>query len=838
MRLAKLLFKPKWQDKDAAVRRIAVATGNDAEMIQALSQLVREDADAGVRLAALKRLNDYEHWRERSTGDVDDALRSSARGMYLTLLCANASEPSMTRRIAELDTPAAPELEKVAATAAHRDLRAAALERIVRPGLLVERAVADPDVQLRLAALERIEDPGLLERVAERTRKTDKVVSRRARERLEASRISAGDGTAIGVRARVFCERLEALLRAPRIDMENDLAAIDAAWVGLGAAIPVEISARYRGAHVLVMRSLDLLRNPQSKNVSEPVAEDIEPAPVSTATQELAQAAVTEVLVSQARFDAALAVAQAQARVEQERRKLLHTEIEQLLPSFATAIESGDSAAAHNLHTRIREGLKSLREVPAELHRRLAPMEERLAEMKRWQHWSNNQRLRALCAEIEALSTSGLHPDALATRVREAREEWQRLDAAEGIAAADSETGPGISRRFHALCYQVLRPTKGYFSKRNEVRKSHGAEIEALLERAASIGDDTTDWNTLALLRTETSTALRALDEVDPRTRTALAKRLKEVIARASTLIETHERDVEASKQGLIEQAVALGSRSDHATLPREARELQKRWTALGNGRRNVDQRQWREFRSACDAVFGKLDAARKDRETQVAATLAQVQDVVTELEALARDESAPVESVKTQLRDLDARWQASASDDRALAQRQRQAHDAVTLRIKDSARRRRLGRYTIAMQKYAFLRTIETGNTQSFESWSAFTTTAPAFDVALQARHDLARSASLTQSASTGAEESEAAREILVQLEFLAGIDSPAEDRQRRMSYQVSRLSSRMRSGAAAMPEHELDELLAAWFAQSPQPSPLEERFVHAATAVIDTLP
>jgi hypothetical protein len=831
MRLAKLLFKPKWQDKDAAVRRAAVATGTDAELIQALPSLVREDADAGVRLAALKRLNDYEHWRERSTGDADETVRSSARSMYVTLLCAGASEPSMTRRIAELDTLTPVELEKVAATAAHRQLRAAALERIIRPGLLVERAVADPDLELRLVALERIDDPGLLERVAERTRKSDKVVNRRARERLEASRISAGDSTAIGVRARTFCDRIEALLRAPRIDMENELAAIDAAWVGLGDAIPADIAARYRGAHALVLRSLDSLQNPQSKNAQELAAEIVEPASAPTPVQELPQLPATEVLVSQARFDAALAAAQTQARVERERRRVLKDDIERLLPDFAAAMDSGDSAAAHGLHARIRDGLKSLREAPADLLRHLAPLEERHAEMKRWQHWSNNQRRRALCAEIEALTGSGLHPDALATRVREAREEWQRLDAAEGIAA-DSESAPGISRRFQGLCYQVLRPTKGYFSKRNEVRKSHSGEIEALLQRAAAIADDTTDWNALSVLRTETSSALRALDEVDPRTRTTLAKRLKDVIARTSTLIEAHERDVEASKQRLIEQAVALASRSDHASLPREARDLQKRWTALGNGRRSFDQRQWREFRSACDAVFGTLDAARKERESQVAATIAQVQNVVSELEALAADESTPAESVRAQLRDLDARWQATGSDDRALTQRQRQAHDAVTMRLKDAARRQRLARYTVAMQKYTFLRGIETGITQSAEGWDAFAATVPAFDAALQERHLRA------QSGSVDAEESEAAREILVQLEFLAGTDSPAEDRQLRMSHQVSRLSSRMRSGANATPDRELDDLLAAWFAQAPQPPALEERFIRAAAAAIDTLP
>jgi hypothetical protein len=105
-------------------------------------------------------------------------------------------------------------------------------------------------------------------------------------------------------------------------------------------------------------------------------------------------------------------------------------------------------------------------------------------------------------------------------------------------------------------------------------------------------------------------------------------------------------------------------------------------------------------------------------------------------------------------------------------------------------------------------------------------------FDAALQARYLRA------QSSATDMEESEAAREILVQLEFLAGIDSPAEDRQRRMSHQVRRLSSRMRSGGTATPERELDDLLAAWFAQTPQPPALEERFTRAAAAALDTLP
>jgi len=297
-------------------------------------------------------------------------------------------------------------------------------------------------------------------------------------------------------------------------------------------------------------------------------------------------------------------------------------------------------------------------------------------------------------------------------------------------------------------------------------------------------------------------------------------------------LLEAHEREIQASKQRLIEQATALSGRGDQATIARETRDLQKRWTALGNGRRNIDQRQWREFRAACDAVFGKLDAARKDRDAQVAATLAQAQDVVAQFEALAADETTPAESIKAQLRDLDARWQAAASDDRALAQRQRQARDAIAMRLKDAARRQRLARYSVAMKKYTLLRSIESGAAQSSARWDEFAATTPAFDEPLQARHALA------QAGAANVQESAAARHILVQLEFLAGIESPAEDRQQRMNHQVRRLSSRMREGAAASPERELDDLLAAWFAQAPQPAALEERFARAATAAIDTLP
>ncbi|HZP67614.1 MAG TPA: DUF349 domain-containing protein [Rudaea sp.] len=824
MRLAQLLFKPKWQDKNAGVRRAAVSSGREPELLAALPRLMRDDPDPGVRLAALKRLDDYETWRERSTGDADASLRGLARSAYLALLCTNGDAPPLARRIAELETLSADEIERVAAAAESRELRAAALTRVGRQSVLVERAIADADPELRLSALERIAERSALERIAERTRKTDKAVSRRARERAEGLRIAAGDSSAILDRARMLCERAEALMRAPGTGVDAALAALEREWLSLRDTLPGELGARFRGACALAASAHDAWRAAPAKAPEPPVANEPEPeAPAPIALETTAEA-----LASRARFDAALAAAEAEARAERERRKLRQREIEQCIAEFGAALDAGDSGTAHRLHTRIEQEIEESGDAGA-LRRLLAPHETRYAELKRWQHWSNNQRRRALCADVEALLGSGLHPDALATRVRDARAEWQRLNVAEGLAADD--VGFGIARRFHALCQQALKPTKVYFSKRQEVRKSREDEIGKLLERVAAAAGADADWKALGELRTEASAALRGLDSVDPRARTALAKRLKQAIADLSERLEAHERDIEGAKQRLVELATALGAREDRVAAAREARDLQKRWTALGNGRRSTDQRQWREFRAACDAVFGQLDASRKEREAQAAGVRQQATQLLDELEALAQDDSASVESTKAALRDTDARWQTLGVEDRALLQRQRTLREAVALRLKDAARRTRLAHYFAAMRKYALVREMELGAARDDEEWRALGATAPAFDVPLEARRDGAINGS-------SADPAVDAQQTLVQLELVAGIESVPEDRERRMNQQLQRLSAKMRGGTTASPEAELDGLLAVWFSQPPQAPDLEKRFERAALAAIDALP
>ena len=839
MNLARLLFKSKWQDKDPAVRRAAIATDNDADLLVALAQIARSDSDAGVRLAALKRLNDYEAWRERSTGDGDGEIRRSARSAYLTLLCSNnARVPALPRRIAELDTLSAEEMEKIAAQASDRELRAAALQRVTRPALLAERAVVDPHAPLRLAALERVTDVAALERIAERARKTDKAISRRARELAASRRIGSGDTDAIAHQARQLCERLEMLMRRPAATDDAALAPIEAEWQALGDTVSADLRARYNGAAVLIRQMRINAQNPQVSIVSSVAEPPFVPAASASHAKGAADAAMpallsVELLASQARFDAALASAAAESQRERELRHVHLREIEDLASPYATTLEAGDVGTSHAMHDRLVTLASMIGALPAPLESRLAPLHARYDELKHWQQWANQQRRQAICEGIDSLAEAKLHPDALATRVREAREEWQRLDASEGASSAGEA---GIARRFHALCHRALKPAKTYFNKRDELRHAHSEEIQNLLQTAAALPTEIDDWKAVGALRIKLGEALRSLDAVDPRERTRLGKRIKEAIGTVAPRIEAHMAAIEAAKQQLIERASALSQATDPRSVARNARELQQQWTALGNGKRAIDQRQWHAFRGACDVAFGKLDVARQEREAQSTAARTQTQNLLDEIDALRADSAQTGDSIKAKLRDLDSRWQAQRCDDRALEQRYRKAHDAIAAHLQDAARRQHLSRYTDALEKYTLLRALETG-AESADAVAPRWQASPAADAdlaaALDARHARAR-AGLGSKQTDDAQ----ARDRLVELEFLAGMDTPAEDRQRRMNYQVKRLASRMRDRAASTPESELLQALAIWFAQAPQTDDLEARFARAAQAGIASLP
>ncbi|MEO8670524.1 MAG: DUF349 domain-containing protein [Tahibacter sp.] len=892
MKLARLFFKPKWQHRDAAIRRNAVAAATDAELVDALPTLCRSDEDAGVRQAALRRLNQYEAWRERSTGDSDGAIRVLARNHYLALLIGNSgSVPALDRRIAELDTLSAEELERVASQAQDRELRRAAMERVSRMSLLVDWASGDSDASLRAAALARINDPDALLRVAERTRKTDKNISRVARERAEELRIAAGDSATIEQRARQLCERLEALLPIARSERTAELANLDSAWRGIANHASAKWVERFSSTRVFLQSDTDAAAGQRERlrELRERLAALAADANSTTQEREQSVASAQEVLdgvsaempergrveellvqlmrklaadathpvsavalppettpvdpaealAAQARFNAALASAQAETQRQRERERSLREELDARVIELEQSLEAGDIGLAQSSHTRILALLDDLPPI-ARHDKRLANALARLTEFRRWQRWSNTERRKQLCESIESLAGSGLHPDAVANRVREARLEWQALDQAEGAPAGDAlRARQGLARRFQSLCNDALAPTQEYFSKRDEVRKSHQEEIEKVIAVAEAIPTDSEDWTMLAQQRRLAGETLRKLDAVDARARTPLARRIKELLTRLDARLDAHAAAVEAAKRALIEQAEKLSTATDAIAAAREVRDLQGRWKTAGSGRRKTDEGQWKLFRGHCDAIFARLDTQRKDREDRDVAAREETERLVGALESLAMQEAS--DATRASRRELEQQW-AGLARDRAVETRWRAALERLDQAQTERERARRLSVFVALGQRLRICQEREQGVRDASlidADWNRVDAVAGETGALLEQRFLAAQQGAALQLSSADLEQ---AHDLLVHLEFLAAVATPEIDRQRRMDLQVQRLSQRMTGGRATDLREELLGLLHEWVALGALPTveaaELQARFELAFSTALQLLP
>lgn len=866
MNLGRLFSKPRWQSKDADVRRDAVARDDDAELRAALPQLVKDDPDAGVRLAALKRLAEPALAQALASDDRDEGVRKAAAALWTDLLTGtHAQSPPLAERLRLLrGQDDAKFIEHLAVRAPEAELRLAALARVTRPALIVERATADADADVRAAALARIDDEAQLARIVERTRKTDKRISREAAERIERLRLARGDAATVREHARRLCERLEAALRS------GDTAAVAPiieTWQAITQPVDADLRTRFDAARELHALSSDPARvaelrerarereriahevaalehalalpsartelaaleerfNALATRFAEGAAQDVDGPQIVDARRVHAIAARLHQLAMQPaatapaaapRVDSEAAERQRRDKAEAERRQRERREaglarLETQLAAVEAALAAGHSADAHRAWTEVAEQRRAIEgALPAALQSRYLDAEAAHAKLAQWQRWSDNQRRQQLCDEIAALPASGLHPDAIATRVKEAQAEWAKLDELEGRPAQAVDS---LARRFRALCRAAIEPVRPYFDKRDELRKAQAAKIDELLARVTAADGDDTPVNTLLPLRREAGEALRNLDRVDPRTRKALAQKLKDALARIDARVDAINASVQAAKSALIERAEALAGLDDVRAAMNTARDLQKHWQAAGNGRRSRDEAQWKAFRAAVDRVFARADGERAQRQAEDKATREAAANLCAELEALAAAAEPPP---RGEVARIDAAWQALGIGEPALRRRHEAAHAA----LREGAERRRRGerraRFDTWLAHYEMLRAGERGERDAAATHEALAAL-PTLDIAAAAMQERADALA----GGTVADDFDIAehRDALIELERFAGLDSPAEDRQRRMDLQVSQLSARLRGERAQAPAQQLEALLLRWTETGPFPA------------------
>ena len=810
MKLFSMFSRPAWESADVDKRARAVASLGDAELIARLPDIARHDADAKVRLAAVKRIDDLSLLGDRARLDLSPDVRDAAGARLRHLLLdPKVALDARVRIVRVMEHPTL--LELIAAEGVEADLRACALERIRRQAFLAERCVKDPDAQLRLALLDRIDDTAQLERIAERARKTDKQLSRIARERLLAAKLAAGDVAAIEARATELCAALDTLLRARGEDAEARLAQIESEWSRLQVADDAAIARRYRG----LVDTLKHVLNPPPKPAATVIAE-MPPAAASTLPEPTDAAVATTAAPPTPDPTAAAARAEAAAarEADQAQRRQWRERIHAALSVYATALDAGQFGEARSARAVLLQIEQEWPKSQWDDLKRYAQLDSQYAKLEHWQQWSQRDQKKRLCESAEALIGSGLHPDALITRVRELQAEWDKLVAGEAADAND-----GLARRFRALIHQSMAPARPYLEKRKELRSEKGRAVAEFLDGAeAALGDAGLGLPQLLEWRSKLNDVGAQVAELVGSDRRDAGQRRKRLADDVHARIEAFNQGAAEAKQKLIAQLRRQLAAADPREQVNLAKSVMPQWKALPRGQRKTEDALWNELRALIDPVFER-DRAEHDRERgERQAQQQAVADILGALAALA-DADLGVDALRHQASDLRQRFQALARGrdddlafDRAMAKVERRI---AALRAEHARAQRRRSREQAALLA-ALERRIVAGDDAAAITAELDALQADASDDALPSRLAAARAAlqhdALRAALASALAASDAVAELAIRAELAADLPSPEAWRERRRALQMARLAEKL--GGTARAADDAGTLWREWLA------------------------
>ncbi len=706
--------KPEWQHPDPAVRAEAVLRLHAHER-ETLLALLRDDPDARVRRAAVKKLHEVPLLAERAREDADEGVREEADSQLSSLAIHGQDAARAEAAVASMRE--ARHLAAVAKGAALATVRQAAVARLSDPKLLAAVVRECEDNATRLSALAHIDDPTLLLALA--LRSDQRAIALAAVERLaDREGLEAAAARArVGAAARRARSRLDALTPSatpalsPAVPPPSDMDESERqAYEQARAAQEEEAAERARRG-----QEREALCATVQQAEGEAIPGALERARAAWAALEPVPGAEAEALAGRFEASAESAGQRHEAFLAGAARR---AELEAVCAE-AEGLVGGDDLSAARAGWGALEakwtGRAAFPEAAAlrprweAAHDRLRAREAEAREDKTRKEKENLARLTALGAQLERLARAA-NPTLrdVDHALREAKDALDdpgpvptRRDRETVLARIESGR-----KGLYPIWQQLREDTEWKRWANVSVQEELCAKAESLLEvqdlekTADQVRDLDARWKQAKEAPKEKGEALwnrfkAARDQVKARCDAFFAKQAEE-------LAQNLKR-----KEELCARAEALAESIDWLNTAEELKKLQGEWKEIGPVHRAQSEALWRRFRRPCDRFFARRKENQGQREKEWSENLAKKDALCAQAEAL--QDSTDWEATTTEVKRLQVEWKAIGAvrknKSEAIWQRFRKACDHFFERYKD---RDNLERQAAAAAREAICQELE----------------------------------------------------------------------------------------------------------------------------------
>ncbi len=488
-------------------------------------------------------------------------------------------------------------------------------------------------------------------------------------------------------------------------------------------------------------------------------------------------------------------------------------------------VKEGKWGPANSMMRRLQKKIDAME--PAErttLNDKLERAEKQLAEMADWQDFAAKPKLEALCESMEALPAQGLAPDALAKQVRELQSGWKAL----GVSRASND----LWSRFKTAGDIAYEPCKVWFDQKQKERQqkldAKASLCDALEAEHATLTEDP-DWKAIVRRVNQAKREWSSHRVPDRKPDKALEARFSAALKPFETALAEQYDANAAAKKELTQKAQALAEAEITQHSANQAKSLLSAWKLVGIMRRKEDQALWEVFNGHLGTIFKHQHKVEREKQRAGLEHVFRAKDIIKRLKVLSRGDALDEGEVQQLSTEFNALAEFPERDKKFLLRDFRQALDACS-RVQENASKRRMqaGReetlrllalceqLEVAVEDPdAAVATLVDDVTHAWEASEV--RVGHELESVLVKRREQAMAHIAAGSKPDYQANEKLRRDLLIRMEVAAGVDTPADDKARRMQYQLEHLQQGMTSAGMDDARHTLAKLEQQWFAAGP---------------------
>ena len=640
----KMFSKPKWQHRDADVRKQAVSAlrPEDVADVGVLTQLAQADPDAEVRTLAVKRLTDLAVlYALMSASDSPAPAIEAASQRWLKFVVQGVAPRDLEARLQQLDAlKDSKMLEHIARHAEAVAMRLAALRRIEKESVATDLSINDAATEVRSAALAKVTQISALERIIKATRTKDKHIYHAAKAKLEAAIEVAERPKRIQEHAGKLIAQIEQIPNNGDLDFQvARYAELLTAWHAMAAEVAAETLAHCQSAQQKTGAHLDAQQ--QRREVQR--AAEAEWIPARAARQKI----LDEI-----------------ARLQEDLRNRI-TADENIEHTITTALD--ELATQWRNQSALPD--EEARQCEGSYTRALRAARDELQSLKQnAQFGVDVQRLMDQAAGLARAKTLDLEAFRRLQRVVS-----KRRDIPTRFAALWSDLGRAMQ--------QLDERATQVEAQQKQAQKAFEQHLKTL-QKALEEGhlDDATQAHR------EAQKTLRIAQEVS-----AAAHRLwNELEDKFVKLRDWRNWANTPQKERLVAQMEALtGSTDDPVEIGNLVRAAREEWQRLGGGAIDAETSEalWQRFNSACDAAYAPAKKYFEAQAQQRVHSAGAREEFLVKLEVFIRDAdwtTVDWNKVERLSREARVEWRALGITDRKIRKVLDERFDAAINALKE----------------------------------------------------------------------------------------------------------------------------------------------------------